>query len=92
MSIAIDFGDGLRVPLKTIIEHKGIPIFSRNPMNYNYSGNDRNHPGFVDICCVENKENASEYESQENNCVPIKAKNNRSQRKYVNKASILRMR
>ncbi len=92
MSIAIDIGDGLRLPLKTIIEHKGIPIFSRNPMNYNYSGGDRNHPGFVDICGVENKENASADRLQENKCVSCKVKKNGSQRKYFNKASILRMR
>ena len=36
MSIAIDFGDGLRVPLKTIIEHKGIPNLRKHYSNFKF--------------------------------------------------------
>ena len=55
----MDVGDGVRLPLATILSHNGIPQFRTNPMNYNYTGNDHNHPGYVSVRKDENtgKEN-----------------------------------
>lgn len=59
----MDVGDGLRLPLETILTHNGIPQFRTNPMNYNYTGNDPNHPGHVSVESDEKlgKENLSNH-------------------------------
>ena len=47
--VLMDVGDGLRLPLKDIIEQNGIPIMVRNPLTYGEAGNDTSHPAYIDI-------------------------------------------
>ena len=44
----MDVGDGLRMPLKDILEQNGIPIMIRNPLSYGDAGNIHSHPAYVE--------------------------------------------
>ena len=72
----MDVGDGIRLPLETILSQNGIPQFRTNPMNYNYTGNDQNHPGYVS---VESDENAGK-ENLPKPCMPFITPTQPSQR------------
>ena len=44
----MNVGDGIRMPLKDIIEQNGIPIMVRNPLSYGEAGNNTSHPAYVE--------------------------------------------
>ena len=73
----MDVGDGIRLPLETLLSHNGIPQFRTNPMNYNYTGNDQNHPGYVS---VENDENAGKENLSKHYYIPFIRSTQPSQR------------
>ena len=94
MEPTMDVGDGIRLPLKTVMAD-GLPTnFTTNPMNYNYMGNNIYHPGYVSTCenGDETKENVPNYLRKRLKNTPQKRRTHNKRSFFLNKNSILRMR